>query len=1162
MEALFEQASALTAGQRGHFLDVSCADDGPLREEVQAMVAAAAPHRALGIERLAPAGLAPEATPDPLLGKAVGPWHLRRVLGRGGMGTVYLAERADGQYQQRAALKLVHPGLARPEAVERFRTERQVLAHLQHPNIARLLDGGFACDGRPYFVMELVEGASITDSCRSRNLSLDDRLRLFRLVCDAVQHAHAARVVHRDLKPANIFVSVRGEVKLLDFGIAKVLEPAALGVEAPATRAEATPLTPEYAAPEQLLGEPITTATDVYALGVVLYELLTGTRPVALAGKTPRQVQREVSEARIVPPSARLGRRRGDDLDSIVLTALQAQSARRYATAGHLGAEIGRLLEDRPVLARPDTLRYRTRRFLSRNRGAVAAVLAIAVTAGGFGGLARWQAERAAAHSDLAQLERDRADEMTQLFGPGLTSEIESLIAAGRHAQAERSLRAAFAQHERLFGADHWRTTRTAHGMGRLLGIQQRYAEALTWFDRAMAFPDRTRERALRFARGQRALMLLRLGQAEEAVTALRTQERELVTIGAPDGPRGVLTFVRLWLARALTESDRAAEAEGPARLALAGFDGLGRRNPQRLEAGCELGRALVRSGRREEGRSLLEQCLPAYRAWPRADPLLVGAVERLLATRQGRRGSGHPLATGGAAEHGLERVEAERFFQQQAVALLDQGAGAGGEGAAGHEDDARAERGDQADDPVGQLCPRHVRHRQIAQDHVEDAAGQQGHHLRRGAGHGHLVGRLEQALEGAQDRCLVVDGQDAQGWQVGRGGVAAFFDPDGVGRGQQDAEHAALALHRIEGDVASGGGDDGPGDGQAQAGTGAGGLGGEERIEHARLGRVGDAAAGVGDPDLHPGVGRGADADPDGVLVRPPLVDGVDGVHDQVHQDLLQPDPVDLHGGGLGELRLQPGAVPDLVGGQPQNRLDHRPDIDDGGLLGSRAAHLLDLANDAGDAARALDGLLDQGGQLRVAVPQGDRQLPGGQLEIGDNVTEGVVDLVGDTGGQRAQGGHPLGVGGPLGDGLGDHPLDGRQQDRDVQGLGDEGGGVHCPGLGRPVGRQGDDRYLGQQRVALLLQPELPAVHHRHHQIQQHHIRRLPPPQPGQGRSPVRGGRDLEPLQGQKVGQGGPDVMVVLDDEDRPPAPAQIEAPLGRPSRHGRGGGRRSRLQ
>jgi eukaryotic-like serine/threonine-protein kinase len=415
IEELFETALQLTPAERDRLLAEACGGDDDLRLEIEAMIDAATSDRALALERLAPAETA-AAPLDPMVGALVGSWRVVGLLGRGGMGTVYSAERADGHYQQRAALKLVSPGAWGPSTAARFRAERQVLARLSHPNIARLLDGGLAADGRPYLVMELVEGAPITSHCAAHALSVEQRLRLFRVVCDAVQHAHGALVVHRDLKPSNTLVSSAAEVKLLDFGIAKLLEPDELGVDAPLTRDTAGLFTPEYAAPEQFLGGAITTATDVYSLGVLLYELLTGVRPFQFEGKRPAETERAITSGAFPPPSRRLGRRRGDDLDAIVFTALQPRPERRYASAGQLGEDIGRFLEGRPVVARPDTLTYRIHRFVGRHRVAVGAAALLAVSLVAFGVVAGWQARRAAAARDAAELEREKAEKVVGLL--------------------------------------------------------------------------------------------------------------------------------------------------------------------------------------------------------------------------------------------------------------------------------------------------------------------------------------------------------------------------------------------------------------------------------------------------------------------------------------------------------------------------------------------------------------------------------------------------------------------------------------------------------------------------------------------------------------------------------------------------------------------------
>ncbi|HEV8579200.1 MAG TPA: serine/threonine-protein kinase [Thermoanaerobaculia bacterium] len=334
-------------------------------------------------------------------GDLVGRYRVLREIGRGGMSVVYLAERADDAFQQRVALKVLDRAPRDREARSRFEQERQILASLEHPNIARLLDGGVDGRGVPYIVMELVEGERIDQYCEQHRLSVDERLALFQVVAQAVAYAHRRLVVHRDLKPSNILVTAAGEVKLLDFGIAKLLDPEAAGVFAvPPTRTVLRVLTPEYAAPEQVRGEPVTTASDVYQLGLVLFELLTGRRAHDLGGDSLVELERVVCAGEPPRPSrsassAALRRRLEGDLDSIVLTALRKEPDRRYPSPADLAADLERHLKGLPVTARPDALLYRAGKFVRRHRLALAAVVAVAVSlAGGFGA-ALWQARQA-----------------------------------------------------------------------------------------------------------------------------------------------------------------------------------------------------------------------------------------------------------------------------------------------------------------------------------------------------------------------------------------------------------------------------------------------------------------------------------------------------------------------------------------------------------------------------------------------------------------------------------------------------------------------------------------------------------------------------------------------------------------------------------------------
>ena len=315
-----------------------------------------------------------------------GRYRLVRRIGQGGMGAVYEAVRVD-DFHKKVALKIIRQGLDSDFARSRFLQERQMLAALEHPYIARLLDGGEADDGSPYLVLEFVDGAPITDYCAK--LDQEARLRLFLKVCEAVEYAHRSLVVHRDLKPANILVTAGGEPKLLDFGIAKLLDPALTQ-----SQTSFAALTPEYASPEQIRGEPITTASDVYSLGVILYQLLTGSKPYTFQTLTPLEMDRVICVEDPAPP------RLGDELDHILLMALRKEPDRRYGSAQKLAEDIDNYLANRPVLARPDTHGYRAKKFVRRNWWQIAAAATIALTVAGGTAIALQQARIAGQRFD------------------------------------------------------------------------------------------------------------------------------------------------------------------------------------------------------------------------------------------------------------------------------------------------------------------------------------------------------------------------------------------------------------------------------------------------------------------------------------------------------------------------------------------------------------------------------------------------------------------------------------------------------------------------------------------------------------------------------------------------------------------------------------------
>jgi serine/threonine-protein kinase len=387
IEELFRTVVDRPADEREPWLTRACGGDEGLRREVLSLLARGTAEDFL---REPIAGVALSLTnesPDDLSGARIGPYRLTRLVGRGGMGAVYEAVRDDDQFRQQVAIKLIRRGMDSAFVRDRFLRERQILASLDHPHIARLLDGGATADGLPYFVMEFVAGEPITEYCRRRNLSLNEKLRLFRDVCAAVQHAHQKLVVHRDLKPGNILVTADGTPKLLDFGIAKLL---ASDPGEAVTRTETVwrLMTPDYASPEQVRGGAITTATDVYALGAVLYELLSGRRPHQFDTWSPLEIERAICDTEAPRPSeaarkqtdapAKLARQLEGDLDNIVLMALRKEPARRYQSVEQFSEDIRRHLTGLPVVARKDTFKYRAGKFARRHKAGVALLALLA----------------------------------------------------------------------------------------------------------------------------------------------------------------------------------------------------------------------------------------------------------------------------------------------------------------------------------------------------------------------------------------------------------------------------------------------------------------------------------------------------------------------------------------------------------------------------------------------------------------------------------------------------------------------------------------------------------------------------------------------------------------------------------------------------------------
>jgi eukaryotic-like serine/threonine-protein kinase len=412
VKELFQSVVECETSQRAAFLDEACAGDSDLRRELEILLAS--DKRAENFLEAPVASLRTDQPTESLVRRRIGPYQIRREIARGGMGAVYLAERADDQFQKQVAIKVVKRGMDSDAILRRFRNEQKILANLDHPNIARLIDGGTTEDGLSYFIMDYVEGLPIDGYCDTHQLPTPERLKLFRTVCSAVEYAHQHHVVHRDLKPRNILVTGDGVPRLLDFGIAKVLNPDEVSQTTGLSGALRL-MTPRYASPEQVRGEPVTPASDVYSLGVILYELLTGHHPYRLQSLTPQEIERVIREEEPEKPSAaihrvedvpgadgvaritltpesvsktregepeKLRRRLTGDLDNIALMALRKEPERRYASPAQLSEDIRRHLEGRPVLARNDTLVYRSAKFIKRNKAVLIALLVVMIVVG------------------------------------------------------------------------------------------------------------------------------------------------------------------------------------------------------------------------------------------------------------------------------------------------------------------------------------------------------------------------------------------------------------------------------------------------------------------------------------------------------------------------------------------------------------------------------------------------------------------------------------------------------------------------------------------------------------------------------------------------------------------------------------------------------------
>ena len=624
IEEAFEQVLEQDVMARSQFLEAIRDTDPQVAAEVEQLLRAHDRSAGIldGVDRKTP------RMPE----RRIGTYRVVTELGRGGMGVVYLAERDDGQFRRRVAVKILSGGPDAEELRQRFQAERQILATLDHPNIAQLIDGGVTDERLPYLVMEYVDGLPITDYCDRNRLGVRDRLRLFIDVCAAVHHAHRNLIIHRDLKPSNVLVTQDGQVKLLDFGIAKLLNPGLSAIAAPVTRQAERILTPEYASPEQLRGEPLSTTSDVYALGIVLHELLTGVRPepntrpsLVAMRSVPAAAARDAS-------TDQLSRTLRGDVDAILAMALRPEPARRYGSAELLAQDVDRYLQGLPVAARTGNRWYHARKFVRRHWLAAAAVVVAATSLSAGAAVALRQRALAHRERDRAQqalLESERvtgfliglfeASDPAQLRGMALTA--QDLLQRGRQ-QAEE-LRDNPLVQARMFEV-----------IGRVYHATAQYSEARGLFERALSI----REAHLGTAHPEVAQTLIDLAETlryqsryvEADAAARRAHAIRLQTLGPNHPDVAESQLVEATMAIFLADVDRAVDLQ---RRALAILEAAAGRDSALAVALGNLGTTLARRGDYPEAERLLRRAIDINRSIRAEHPQLAGALLSLAYT-------------------------------------------------------------------------------------------------------------------------------------------------------------------------------------------------------------------------------------------------------------------------------------------------------------------------------------------------------------------------------------------------------------------------------------------------------------------------------------------------------------------------------------------------
>lgn len=676
LQAAFASAAVMLGEARNAFIDKFAAAHPHLQQDLLDLLRAdERGDEILSDPIAATASEFADGAVDPWLGRQVGHWTIKRRIGAGGMGAVFLAERADNQYSQTAAIKIMTAQLLADDAILRFRAERQILANLNHPNIAKLIDGGSSDDGLPYLVLEYIEGLPIDQYCDQHRFSVDNRLRLVQKVCAAVDYAHRNLVVHRDLKPSNILVDGSGEPKLLDFGIAKLLEAGSYQQTVAVTREGARAMTPEYASPEQVRGECVTVATDIYALGILMYKLLTGASPYGSAASTPREYEAAILENEPLRPStvvtntgAAVGDQRGTspdrlskhllgDIDNIVLKALQKNPQRRYATASKLADDIRRYLKHEPVEARGDGWAYKSRKFVIRNAKGLSIAATVILT---LAVLVLFYTLRLADERDRANLAAHQANEvsnfLTELFQsasphqskgdqvtaidllqqgreridaldgqPVLQAELMRIMANSTTSLGELDL--AIEMLERVLELQEAQQPRndisisqTTHNLAEALRQSGRFDEAEHYSRRTLAVA----EKEFGANHSNTARVMGRLGvilyDARKVDQAIELEQRALNILNANgDAETASAIDVRGNIVNALSWDGRYAEAEMLSRETIALSEKVdGDLHPNTIIRRSNLGLVLLKLGKAQEALALFEKCLAdAAKVWP-----------------------------------------------------------------------------------------------------------------------------------------------------------------------------------------------------------------------------------------------------------------------------------------------------------------------------------------------------------------------------------------------------------------------------------------------------------------------------------------------------------------------------------------------------------------